>query len=50
MMPWFGRMFDHAEYQLSFQIAAVFPVVGWGLWRLLEPMKLGIDRSGVRLR
>lgn len=50
MMPLFGRMFDHAEYQLSFQIAAVFPVVGWGLWRLLEPMKLGIDRSGVRLR
>jgi len=44
MMPIFGRMFDHAQYALSFQIAALFPLVGWLLWRLLEPMKAQIDR------
>ncbi|HVW09133.1 MAG TPA: MFS transporter, partial [Bryobacteraceae bacterium] len=29
MMPLFGRMFDRAEYALSFQIAAVFPLAGY---------------------
>lgn len=36
MMPWFGRMFDHSEYALAFQIAAVFPVAGYALWRVLS--------------
>lgn len=36
MMPWFGRMFDHSEYGLAFQIAAVFPVAGYVLWRGLS--------------
>lgn len=34
--PWFGRLFDHGEYRLAFRIAAVFPVAGWALWRLLS--------------
>jgi ACS family hexuronate transporter-like MFS transporter len=36
MMPWFGRMFDHLEYGLAFQIAAIFPVAGYVLWRVLS--------------
>ena len=36
MMPLFGRMFDHSEYALAFQIAAVFPVAGYLLWRVLS--------------
>jgi ACS family hexuronate transporter-like MFS transporter len=34
--PWFGRLFDHAQYETAFRIAAVFPVVGFLLWRLLS--------------
>jgi ACS family hexuronate transporter-like MFS transporter len=37
MMPWFGRMFDHGQYALAFQIAAAFPVAGYALWRVLAP-------------
>jgi ACS family hexuronate transporter-like MFS transporter len=33
--PWFGRLFDHAEYAAAFRIAAIFPIVGYGLWRFL---------------
>jgi ACS family hexuronate transporter-like MFS transporter len=33
MMPIFGRMFDQGQYGLSFQIAALFPVAGYLLWR-----------------
>ena len=36
MMPWFGRMFDRAEFGMAFQIAAVFPVVAYVLWRVLS--------------
>ena len=36
MMPIFGRMFYHAQYQLSFQIAALFPVAGYLLWRVFS--------------
>jgi hypothetical protein len=36
MMPWFGRMFDHAQYASAFQIAAVFPIAGYMLWRALS--------------
>jgi ACS family hexuronate transporter-like MFS transporter len=34
--PWFGRLFDHARYETAFRIAAVFPVAGYLLWRLLS--------------
>ncbi len=37
MMPLFGRMFDHSEYALAFQIASAFPVTGYVLWRVLMP-------------
>ena len=36
MMPFFGRMFDHAQYALAFQIAALFPIAGYALWRILQ--------------
>jgi len=36
MMPFFGRMFDHAQYGLAFQLAAGFPVAGYVLWRWLS--------------
>jgi predicted MFS family arabinose efflux permease len=36
MMPWFGRMFDHSQYALAFQIAAIFPIAGYALWRILS--------------
>jgi MFS family permease len=48
MMPIFGHMFDHAQYQLSFQIGALFPVVGWLMWRLLEPLKAQTSRRGAK--
>jgi len=34
--PGFGRLFDQAGYDTAFRIAAVFPVVGYLLWRILE--------------
>ncbi len=36
MMPFFGRMFDHSQYALAFQIAALFPIAGYALWRILR--------------
>jgi ACS family hexuronate transporter-like MFS transporter len=36
MMPFFGRMFDHSQYALAFQIAALFPIAGYVLWRILQ--------------
>ena len=36
MMPLFGRMFDHAEYELAFRVTALFPVVGYVCWRGLN--------------
>ncbi len=38
MMPLFGRMFDHSQYEPAFRIAAVFPVAGYLLWRGLSPL------------
>ncbi len=34
--PEFGRLFDHSGYATAFQMATVFPVVGYMLWRVLE--------------
>jgi len=36
MMPIFGRMFDHSQYGLAFQIAALFPIAGCLFWRILQ--------------
>jgi ACS family hexuronate transporter-like MFS transporter len=36
MMPWFGRMFDRAEFGMAFEIAAVFPIAGYASWRILS--------------
>ena len=35
--PWFGRLFDHGEYATAFQIATLFPIAGYLLWRVLAP-------------
>jgi ACS family hexuronate transporter-like MFS transporter len=35
-MPLFGRMFDHGQDELAFRIAALFPVAGYLLWRVLS--------------
>jgi MFS transporter, ACS family, hexuronate transporter len=40
MMPFFGRMFDHSQYALAFQIAALFPIAGYALWRILQTRDL----------
>jgi ACS family hexuronate transporter-like MFS transporter len=34
--PSFGRLFDQHNYELTFRIAATFPVAGYLLWRLLS--------------
>ncbi|MDE3195284.1 MAG: MFS transporter [Acidobacteriota bacterium] len=34
--PWFGRLFDHADYATAFRAATVFPIVGYALWRVLS--------------
>lgn len=47
MMPVFGRMFDHAQYALSFQIAALFPIAGYALWRVLSGDQRTPLRGGV---
>ena len=36
VLPWFGYLFDHSSYSTAFQVAAVFPVVGYLLWRGLS--------------
>jgi MFS transporter, ACS family, hexuronate transporter len=36
MMPWFGRMFDHADYAGAFRFATLFPVAGYLLWVVLS--------------
>jgi ACS family hexuronate transporter-like MFS transporter len=41
MMPIFGRMFDHEQYAMAFQLAALFPVAGYALWRGL--ITLGVN-------
>jgi ACS family hexuronate transporter-like MFS transporter len=42
MMPWFGRLFDHADYATAFRVATIFPVAGYGLWLILS----GLGRRG----
>jgi ACS family hexuronate transporter-like MFS transporter len=36
VMPRFGRLFDQRDYNTAFLIAAVIPVLGWALWRVLD--------------
>jgi ACS family hexuronate transporter-like MFS transporter len=36
VMPFFGRMLDRQSYDLAFVVAAVFPIAGYALWRLLD--------------
>lgn len=36
VMPRFGRLFDQRDYQTAFLVAALIPVAGWALWRLLD--------------
>jgi hypothetical protein len=35
-MPLFGRLFDRAQYDTAFVLAAVFPVIGFLLWWVLS--------------
>lgn len=35
-MPLFGRLFDQHRYDVAFALAAIFPVAGYGLWRILD--------------
>ena len=46
MMPLLGRMFDHSEYSLAFEVAAVFPVAGYLLWRILGRVGQGGQPGG----
>jgi ACS family hexuronate transporter-like MFS transporter len=41
MMPWFGRLFDRADYATAFGVATVFPVAGYGLWLVLSGLGWG---------
>ena len=43
--PWFGLLFDEKDYASAFRIAAVFPIVGYFLWRWLS-----VDHPNVTLR
>src|SRR4051812_23192342 len=36
IMPVFGRLFDQQRYELAFLIAALCPVLGFGLWKGLS--------------
>lgn len=36
VMPRFGQLFDQRNYDTAFLIAAVIPVLGWALWRVLD--------------
>jgi hypothetical protein len=35
-MPFIGRLFDLHRYSAAFEIAALFPVAGYCLWRILD--------------
>ncbi len=35
VMPYFGRLFDQGRHEVAFWIAALFPVTGFLLWRIL---------------
>lgn len=36
IMPLFGRMFDRQAYEMAFFVAALFPAIGWALWRVVN--------------
>jgi ACS family hexuronate transporter-like MFS transporter len=36
VMPAFGRLFDHGNYGMSFQVVAALPVVGYAAWQILS--------------
>jgi ACS family hexuronate transporter-like MFS transporter len=36
VMPGVGRLFDLRSYDTAFAVAALFPIVGWSLWRVLN--------------
>jgi ACS family hexuronate transporter-like MFS transporter len=36
VMPGIGRLFDLHLYNTAFGVAALFPVAGWGIWRVLN--------------
>jgi ACS family hexuronate transporter-like MFS transporter len=36
VMPLFGRLFDQHRYEAAFTLAAVFPVAGYALWRVMD--------------
>jgi len=40
VLPGFGYLFDHSAYATAFRLAAVFPVVGYLLWRGLSTPRL----------
>jgi len=36
VMPGIGRLFDLHSYDAAFGVAALFPIAGWGIWRILN--------------
>jgi ACS family hexuronate transporter-like MFS transporter len=36
VMPWFGRMFDQAQYSNAFILVSLFPAAGYLLWLILD--------------
>jgi ACS family hexuronate transporter-like MFS transporter len=36
VMPGFGRLFDLHLYNAAFCLATLFPIAGWGVWRVLN--------------
>jgi ACS family hexuronate transporter-like MFS transporter len=36
VMPGVGRLFDLHSYGAAFVLAAIFPIAGWGFWRVLN--------------
>jgi ACS family hexuronate transporter-like MFS transporter len=46
-MPWFGKMFDHGQYDLAFRLDALFPIAGYLLWRALSQVRRAAASSSV---
>lgn len=36
VMPGFGRLFDLHQYDAAFSLVTLFPIAGWGVWRILN--------------
>jgi len=36
VMPGFGKLFDLHQYDAAFSLATLFPIAGWGVWRVLN--------------